>query len=202
MNPNATEFVPYTKHEHAKQRKKQRSKESENLRQKINDLRQLLATENQELVVFHIRLKDHYEVLSAHMNAGEHYNEYLTEALRQRYQAESDKYYAKYRNFNDLTSKLLALEQTLHRILMHPDSGRQHWQQQKNTNSNKSSNENEDCQQQKDLNAMDGIKKNLTVTPHHALAAIMESDEECIDYDEYENSECYTDSDLSSTAYV
>lgn len=194
MNPNAIEFVPFTKYDHAEQRKKQRSKESENIQQQIYELKHLLATENQELVAFHSRLQNHYAVLSYQINAEQNQNEHLTVSLRQRYQAESAKYYAKYTKFNDLTSELVTLQQTLHRILMHPDS-----QSQSNAKNEYQQ------QQQRDLNAMDGIKKNQTPTPHHALQAIMESDEddkEWIDYDEYASSEYATDSDLSFTAYL
>jgi len=209
MNPNAVAFVPFTKHDHAEQRKTQRNREALDLQHQIFELKQLLAVENEELVAIHAKLKNHYAVLSTHIAQEKDtnyphpvYNAYMTSLLRQEYQAQSDKYYAKYTNYNDLTSELVTLDQRLHAILMHPDS---------QSNSNTETNAAEKCvyphQLQQNLSAMDGIKKNMTPTPHHALASIMESEEEyltdiddCIhfyddDTSEHSSSEYYTFSD-------
>lgn len=189
MNPNAVAFVPFTKFEHAEQRKTQRNKEALNLQQQIVELKQFLAVENEELVAIHAKLKDHYTVLSEHIARESdpsyphrEYNAYMTSLLRQEYQAQSEKYYAKYTNYNDLTSELVTLDQRLHAILMHPDS-------QTDTNTNTEKSEQKSSQQLKNLSAMDGIKKNMTPTPHHALASIMESEEEYLsDFDDCSSS--------------
>jgi len=116
MNPHASAFVP-KKVDHAERRQRER----DDLTQRIAEIKQQLRSENTELVRFHDRLNKQYKRLSDAIAANKEGEAHIISKMRAKYNEQSEKYYAKYGKFNDLTSELIAFQQKLHRLLIHPE---------------------------------------------------------------------------------